>query len=400
VLQEENSNSGDHICRVRPVHDWENRSVSCEVELEPGRYEVVPKITATRDPELPMVEDIVKNGSEKNPQKLRQVGVQYDLAHSKGGVPDEDILLVKKQEEKKKKEEAEKKKREEKEKKEKAKAKKEKEKEKKLKAKEKAKAKKEKEKARKEKEKAKREKQKEKEKSRRIKVIVGIDETDGDSTAKDVTEKDDAASKEGDDKGESQPAKDTEKSEKKEDTTEDAAKGEKKEDAKLKDGDATKEEKKEETAKTHETASASSSEGAPTPGSEVPSEPTMGVKRDENAAKDDEKKDDEKKEEEEKDEEEKSEEEESEESEESEDEDDDDEDDDEDDESDSESDSDSEDEAPAADETATPPWNAVCVVGLRVYATDPDVTIALVKPKDADEASSLAVDATPAGATM
>src|SRR5690349_19589285 len=30
------------ICSVRPVHQWDRRSVNCEVELEPGTYEVVP----------------------------------------------------------------------------------------------------------------------------------------------------------------------------------------------------------------------------------------------------------------------------------------------------------------------------------------------------------------------
>ena len=47
------------------------------------------------------------------------------------------------------------------------------------------------------------------------------------------------------------------------------------------------------------------------------------------------------------------------------------------------------------------PWNAVCVLGLRVYSLDPEVTIKLVKPKDAEEAAILDVDGdTAAGATM
>ncbi|KAK1468190.1 calpain family cysteine protease [Colletotrichum cuscutae] len=45
------------------------------------------------------------------------------------------------------------------------------------------------------------------------------------------------------------------------------------------------------------------------------------------------------------------------------------------------------------------PWNAVCVLGLRVYARDPEVSIRLVKPSDAEEASSLIVDGEAAGAT-
>jgi hypothetical protein len=47
------------------------------------------------------------------------------------------------------------------------------------------------------------------------------------------------------------------------------------------------------------------------------------------------------------------------------------------------------------------PWNAVCVLGLRVYSQDPEVSIKLVKPKDVEEGAILDVDGdTPAGATM
>jgi hypothetical protein len=47
------------------------------------------------------------------------------------------------------------------------------------------------------------------------------------------------------------------------------------------------------------------------------------------------------------------------------------------------------------------PWNAVCVLGLRVYSQDSEVSIKLVKPKDVEEGAILDVDGdTPAGATM
>jgi hypothetical protein len=47
------------------------------------------------------------------------------------------------------------------------------------------------------------------------------------------------------------------------------------------------------------------------------------------------------------------------------------------------------------------PWNAVCVLGLRVYSQDPEVSIKLVKPKDVEEGAILDVDGeTAAGATM
>lgn len=104
LLKEQSAPSSDYICRVRPVHEWENRSVSAEVYLEPGKYEILPKITATRDTETPTMEKLVKQFAEKNPQKLRQVGMQYDLAHAKGGIPDEDRnVLERKEKEKHKK---------------------------------------------------------------------------------------------------------------------------------------------------------------------------------------------------------------------------------------------------------------------------------------------------------
>ncbi|RKL09491.1 hypothetical protein BFJ71_g1352 [Fusarium oxysporum] len=91
------------ICSVRPAHKWDRRSINCEVELEPGTYEVIPKITAERYYWLPTVQKMVKMGADSNPQKLRQIGLQYDLAHAKGGIVDEDEALRKKKELEKKK---------------------------------------------------------------------------------------------------------------------------------------------------------------------------------------------------------------------------------------------------------------------------------------------------------
>ncbi|KAF7522327.1 hypothetical protein G7054_g12181 [Neopestalotiopsis clavispora] len=99
LLQEVGAQPSEHICRVRPVKMWRPRAVSCEVHLEPGTYEVLPKITAKRHGRSKPIEDVVKECSEKNPQKLRQVGMQYDLAHAKGGIPDEDARLEAKKDE-------------------------------------------------------------------------------------------------------------------------------------------------------------------------------------------------------------------------------------------------------------------------------------------------------------
>ena len=91
------------ICAVRPVHQWDRRSVNCEVELEPGTYEIIPKIMAERSMWRPRVEKMVKRAADQNPKKLRQIGLQYDLAHAKGGIVDEDEALRKKRDAKKKK---------------------------------------------------------------------------------------------------------------------------------------------------------------------------------------------------------------------------------------------------------------------------------------------------------
>lgn len=88
--------SDKQICQVRPVHIWDRRSINCEVELEPGTYEVIPKIETERFEYRDPVEKVVKQMADRNPQKLRQVGLQYDLAHAKGGVLDEDEELQKK----------------------------------------------------------------------------------------------------------------------------------------------------------------------------------------------------------------------------------------------------------------------------------------------------------------
>jgi hypothetical protein len=331
LLQEENGKIGEHICRVRPVHDWENRSVSCEVDLEPGRYEVVPKITATRDPGKKMVEDVVKDWAEKNPQKLRQVGMQYDLAHAKGGVPDEDELLVKKQEEEKAKKKAKK-------------------------------------------EKAKRKKRAEKEKARKEKTLrvvmvdeqaKGSDNTTAAAVAAASSEKADEKKADDEKKVEEKSAADKSTEETKVDEAK-AAEAPKDDTPKKEEAKPDKPAKEVKTAETVD--SDFSTEGKPTPGSSTTS---ADEKRPE-----EEKKDaaaevapvDEEIEE---------------------------------DDSDDSDEEEDEDASKLADELedGPPPWNAVSVVGLRVYAMDPDVTITLVKPSSPEETSSLTTDSQPAGAT-
>ncbi|KAI5458137.1 hypothetical protein BGZ63DRAFT_407440 [Mariannaea sp. PMI_226] len=102
--------SNTTLCQVRPVHTWDKRSINCELNLEPGVYEVIPSISAERTSDRPTVEKVVKDAADKNPQKLRQVGLQYDLAHAKGGVLDEDEELQKRREKERQKRRKQKKK--------------------------------------------------------------------------------------------------------------------------------------------------------------------------------------------------------------------------------------------------------------------------------------------------
>jgi len=107
VLQEKDSEAGEHIVRARGPW-FGNRSISAEVDLPVGTYEILPKIEATRDADAPDVHEVVTKVAEANPQKLRQIGLNYDIANAKGltELTDEE----KKDKERKKKEAAEKKK--------------------------------------------------------------------------------------------------------------------------------------------------------------------------------------------------------------------------------------------------------------------------------------------------
>lgn len=49
--------------------------MSCEIHLEPGKYEVLPKIIASEESGNKPVEEVVKQYATSKPEKLRQVGV-------------------------------------------------------------------------------------------------------------------------------------------------------------------------------------------------------------------------------------------------------------------------------------------------------------------------------------
>lgn len=85
----------DYLCRASPAgNSIRDRSVSAEMLLEPGKYEVIPKFTAMRYESMPTVEDVIEYLTKMNPLKLCQIGMQYDYAHAKGGITDEDQKLM------------------------------------------------------------------------------------------------------------------------------------------------------------------------------------------------------------------------------------------------------------------------------------------------------------------
>ncbi|KAF2747902.1 cysteine proteinase [Sporormia fimetaria CBS 119925] len=112
LLQEEGAPAGEHIVRARGAW-FGNRSISAEVDLEPGRYEVLPKIVATKDDSAPDVFDVVKKLADANPQKLRQIGMNYDIANAKGITEESEEERKKREERKKEIEEKKKREREE-----------------------------------------------------------------------------------------------------------------------------------------------------------------------------------------------------------------------------------------------------------------------------------------------
>ncbi|PNP77883.1 hypothetical protein FNYG_08609 [Fusarium nygamai] len=82
------------ICQVQPVHHLDTRSVNCELTLEAGTYEIIPKIVAERDELYMPVEKMVCLAAYTNPAKLRQAGRSYDLAHAKAGEIDGGNLVT------------------------------------------------------------------------------------------------------------------------------------------------------------------------------------------------------------------------------------------------------------------------------------------------------------------
>ncbi|KAH0538403.1 hypothetical protein FGG08_005003 [Glutinoglossum americanum] len=89
------------------------RSVSTELDLEAGKYLVLIKVIATRYDGWPSVEQVVRDTSRRKRDKLLQIGLSYDLAHAKAQVEETDEQKKQREEKEKKEKEAERKKRKE-----------------------------------------------------------------------------------------------------------------------------------------------------------------------------------------------------------------------------------------------------------------------------------------------
>ncbi|RYP47374.1 hypothetical protein DL768_006542 [Monosporascus sp. mg162] len=76
-----------------------DRSISVELpSMEPGNYSVWVSIVGERDTDFPSIEDVVKRECRKRVEneKLAQVGYAYDLAHSKGVAHLEQVAKLRK----------------------------------------------------------------------------------------------------------------------------------------------------------------------------------------------------------------------------------------------------------------------------------------------------------------
>ena len=69
---------------------WMRRSVTAELELEAGEYHVLMKVEAVKDSESLPVEEVVRNNVKTRRDKLLRIGLAYDLAHAKVQMSDSD----------------------------------------------------------------------------------------------------------------------------------------------------------------------------------------------------------------------------------------------------------------------------------------------------------------------
>ena len=86
----------DYIVRSHGNYSM-RRSVTTDLELEPGTYSVLMKITASRWTDKKSVEEVIRANCKGRQNKLIQIGLAYDLAHAKGEVKETEIEKVERQ---------------------------------------------------------------------------------------------------------------------------------------------------------------------------------------------------------------------------------------------------------------------------------------------------------------
>ena len=87
----------DYIVRSHGNYSM-SRSVSTDLELDPGTYSVLMKITARRYQGDDTPEDIIRKNVKLRQNKLIQTGLAYDLAHAKGEIRESEAEKQERQE--------------------------------------------------------------------------------------------------------------------------------------------------------------------------------------------------------------------------------------------------------------------------------------------------------------
>ncbi|EFQ28405.1 calpain family cysteine protease [Colletotrichum graminicola M1.001] len=75
----------DYVVRSQASYRM-TRSVNVELDLEAGSYEVLVKLDAVRNDQVLPIEHVIRKNAKGRREKLIRIGLAYDLAHSKGKV--------------------------------------------------------------------------------------------------------------------------------------------------------------------------------------------------------------------------------------------------------------------------------------------------------------------------
>ncbi|KAF6835018.1 calpain family cysteine protease [Colletotrichum musicola] len=73
----------DYVVRSQASYRM-NRSVNVELDLEAGSYKVFVRLDAVRNDQVLPIEQVIRSNAKGRREKLIRIGLAYDLAHSKG----------------------------------------------------------------------------------------------------------------------------------------------------------------------------------------------------------------------------------------------------------------------------------------------------------------------------